>query len=232
MGFVLLEGGNEFSAGMAAADRRAMEVCGGCAAPVRIVAAAAAPDNNHIRAGEKATAWFQSLGALDVKAVDITDRASAERRDFADEVANARLVFLPGGCPRHLADCLSGSRAWRAMLKAQRDGAVIAGSSAGAMVLCDRYYDPASQRLLQGLGLVPGACVVPHHERFGGSWSARLAPLLPQAVLIGIDEETGLMNDGPEGRWTVYGKGAVTLYRRGNVDTFHHGQGLELPSFR
>jgi cyanophycinase-like exopeptidase len=58
----------------------------------------------------------------------------------------------------------------------------------------------------------------------------KLAPLLTEVVLIGIDEETGLMNDGPEGRWTVYGKGAVTLYRRGNVDTLYHGQELALPS--
>jgi cyanophycinase len=232
MGFVLLEGGNEFNAGMAAADRRAMEVCGGSRAPVRIIPAAAAPDLNHTRAGATATAWFQALGAADVKAVGIIDRASAERRDLADEVANARLVFLLGGFPRHLANCLSGSRAGRAMLNARRSGAVIAGSSAGAMVLCERYLDPQSDTVQQGLNLVPDACVIPHHERFGSSWAAKLAPLRPEVVLIGIDEETGLMNDGPEGRWTVYGKGAVTLYRRGNVDTFHHGQGLELPSFR
>ncbi len=97
MGFVLLEGGDDFSGGMATADRRAMEVCGGSRAPVRIIPAAAAPDQNHARAGAKATAWFQALGAADVKAVGIIDRASAERRDLADEVANARLVFLLGG---------------------------------------------------------------------------------------------------------------------------------------
>lgn len=231
MGFVLLEGGNEFNGGMAAVDLRAMEVCGGRRASVRIIPAAAAPDQNHVGAGAKATAWFQALGAADVKAVGIIDRASAERQDLADEVANASLVFLLGGFPRHLAECLSGSSTWRAILDAQRNGAVIAGSSAGAMVLCERYFDPESETVLKGLNLVPGACVIPHHERFGRSWAVRLAPLLPQVVLIGIGEETGLMNDGPQGRWTVYGKGAVTLYRRSNVDTFYHGQELELPFF-
>lgn len=232
MSFVLLEGGNEFNGGMAAADRRALEVCGGRRAPVRIIPAAAAPDQNHARAGAKATAWFQALGAADVKTVAIIDRAAAERQDLTDEVAKARLVFLLGGFPRHLANCLSDSRAWRAMLNARRSGALIAGSSAGAMVLCERYLDPQSDTVLQGLNLVPGACVIPHHERYGKSWAVKLAPLLPEAALIGIDEETGLLNDGPGGRWTVYGKGAVTLYRRGNVDTFYHGQELELLSSR
>jgi cyanophycinase len=229
MGFVLLEGGNEFSGAMDAPDRRAIELCGGNRVPVRIIPAAAAPDQNQARAGANGTAWFQSLGAADVKALDIIDRASADRLDLAAEVEGARLVFLLGGFPRHLAETLSGSRTWRAILNAQRSGAVIAGSSAGAMVLCERYFDPESDTVLKGLKLVPGACVIPHHERFGRSWAAKLAPLLPEVVLIGIDEETGLINDGPEGSWAVYGKGAVTLYWRGRREPIHHGQNFELP---
>ena len=229
MGFVLLEGGSEFNAGMAAADKRAMAVCGGRAQPIRIIPAAAAPDNNHARAAANGVGWFQSLGAADVQAVDIIDRASADRPDLAKAIERARLVFMLGGFTRYLAETLAGSRAWQAMASAHRSGAVIAGSSAGAMVLCEFYFDPASGTTLKGLNLVPGACVLPHHNRFGKTWAPKLAPLLPGIVLIGIDEATGLLDDGPGGRWSVYGKGAVTLYRRGCQTAYHHGQDFDLP---
>jgi cyanophycinase len=229
MGFVLLEGGNEFKPGMAPADEHAMEVGGGGAAPIRIIPAAAAPDNNDLRAGALGVAWFRSLGATDVRALPIIDRASAGRAELAGELETAKIVFMLGGFTRYLAETLAGSRAWRAMGYAHSSGAVIGGSSAGAMVLCEFYFDSASGKVLRGLNLLPGVCVLPHHDTFGKEWAPRLSSLLPGVLLLGIDEETGLLNDGEAGTWTVYGKGAVTLYEPGGQAGFLHGQRLVLP---
>jgi cyanophycinase len=229
MGFVLLEGGREFNAGMAAADKCAMAVCGGGTQPVRIIPAAAAPDDNHGRAAANGVGWFQSLGAADVRAVDIIDRASADRPDLAREIEHARLVFMLGGFTRYLAETLSGSLAWQAMVSAHRAGAVIGGSSAGAMVMCEYYFDPTSGNVLPGLNLLPEMCVMPHHDTFGKDWAPRLTRLLPGRLLIGIDEETGLLNDGAAGEWTVYGNGVVTVYEPGGKSVFQHGQRLVLP---
>ncbi|HSO60663.1 MAG TPA: Type 1 glutamine amidotransferase-like domain-containing protein [Desulfobacterales bacterium] len=229
MGFVLLEGGREFNAGMAAADKRAMAVCGGRAQPVRIIPAAAAPDDNHGRAAANGVGWFQSLGAADVRAVDVIDRASADRPDLAREIERARLVFVLGGFTRYLAETLSGSLAWQAMVSAHRSGSVIAGSSAGAMVMCEHYFDPTSGKVLPGLNLLPNVSVLPHHDTFGKDWAPRLTRLLPGRILIGIDEETGLLNDGEAGQWTVYGKGAVTVYEPGGKSVLQHGKRFVLP---
>jgi len=229
MGFVLLEGGREFNGGMAAADERAMAVCGGRELPVRIIPAAASPDNNHGRAAANGVNWFQSLGAADVRAVDIIDRASADRPDLAKEIERARLVFVLGGFTRYLAETLSESLAWQAMVSAYRAGAVIAGSSAGAMVLCEYYFGPNSGNVLPGLNLLSKVCVLPHHDTFGKDWAPRLTRLLPGTLLIGIDEETGLLNDGPGGQWTVYGKGVVTVYEPDSRAVFQHGQRFVLP---
>jgi cyanophycinase len=229
VGFVLLEGGNEFKAGMAAADRRAMAVAGGQASPIRIIPAAAAPDDNDLRAGANAVAWFQGLGATDVRALPITDRGSAGQPGIGRELEAAGVVFMLGGFTRHLAETLEGSPAWEAIKSAHRAGAVVGGSSAGAMVLCEFYFDPASGKVLPGLNLLPHICVLPHHDTFGQEWAPRLAPLLPGSLLVGIDEETGLLNDGPHGQWTVYGRGAVTLYKPDGRAVFHHGQRLGLP---
>ena len=101
------------------------------------------------------------------------------------------------------------------------------GSSAGAMVLCQHLYDPDRSKPLGGLGLIPDACVLPHHNSFGKNWAPRLAEALPGVSLIGIDEQTGILND-PAGTWTVYGAGEATIYWRGASHAYSRGQTFSL----
>lgn len=208
---VLLAGGAEFGGAMADADRRAITLAGGLDAPIRIIPAAAAPDNNHERAGRNGVRWFRSLGARDIAAVPLTDAASAARPAVADELRAARLIYLLGGFPGHLGAALAGSPAWEAALAASAAGAVIAGSSAGAMVLCERFFEPYAGELRDGLGLVPGVCFLPHHNTFGAGWAQRLRALLPSFTLLGVDEGAAVIAEA-EG-WRVYGGGSATIYR-------------------
>lgn len=234
-GFLVLEGGGEFGGLMAEVDRRAIDLAGGPQAAIRVVPTAAAPDNNHRRAGQNGVHWFQQLGASDVAALPVIDRASAQDPALAAQLAQARLIFLLGGFPRYLGETLAGSRCWSAIVQAYEAGAVVAGSSAGAMVLCEHYYDPGRQELCAGLGLVPNSCVLPHHDTFGRAWSGRLASLLPDATLIGIDEQTGMIAEvGPSERrdWRVYGRGMVTLYAAGASSLAAPGTTFALPRRR
>ena len=182
---------------------------------------AAAPDNNHERAGRNGLRWFQSLGAARVEVVPVIDRASANDPLLAARLRSARLIYLLGGFPKYLGETLKGSLAWNAALEAYKDGAVIAGSSAGAMVLCEHYYDPQEGKVLEGLILLPNACVLPHHNNFGRNWAAALTIKFPQAHLIGIDEGTGMLRED-SGIWKVYGAGKVTLYMGGEIKV--HGR--------
>ena len=108
-GYILLEGGAEFQGQMAAPDRRAMELAGGMDAPVAIIPTAAAPDQNHRRAGNNGVRWFQSLGARQVRALELIDRASANRTS----------VWRRPSGPRAWCTCWAGlpitwGRPWRA----------------------------------------------------------------------------------------------------------------------
>ena len=202
---------------MADPDQAAIELAGGFDAPIAILPTAAAPDNNHRRAGENGLRWFRSLGAKNISIIPVIDAVSANDPALAEEIRRSRLIYLLGGFPHYLGQTLSGSLCWHGMLEAYRAGAVIAGSSAGAMVVCEYYFDPESQRVHPGLGLVSNACVLPHHNTFGAGWAEILAARLPGVTLIGIDEGTGMIQDGPQTGWRVIGAGKVTLYREGRV---------------
>ena len=228
MGTILLAGGAEFGGEMAAVDRRAIELAGGFDARLSIIPAAAAPDDNHERAGQNGVRWFKNLGAVNVGVLPLIDRESAEDAAVVDALGESKLIYMLGGFPRHLAQSLAGSESWQAMLTAYHSGAIIAGSSAGAMILCDHYYDPYEKKILNGLGLIPKACILPHHNTLGQNWASELKLHLPGVVLIGIDEETGMLNDGPGGQWQAYGAGGVTLYKNDRQTHFPTGKCFDL----
>jgi cyanophycinase len=228
MGYLLLAGGAEFNGHMEVPDRRAIALAGGRNARISIVPAAAAPDNNHQRAGQNGVRWFEHLGAVNVSAVPLIDRNSADDPAVVETLQHSMMIYLLGGFPRHLAQSLAGSNSWQAIISAYQSGAVIAGSSAGAMILCDSYYDPHAKQTRAGLGLIPHACVLPHHNTFGQNWAPELIQQLTDVILIGIDEQSGMLDDGPHGRWQTYGAGGVTLYKNNRQIHFATGQPFEL----
>jgi cyanophycinase len=223
-GYILLEGGAEFGGQMAEADLRAIQLAGGVDARVSIIPAAAAPDSNHERAGHNGIRWFKSLGAKNVTLLPLIDSASANQSSIAKSILDSRFIYLLGGFPVYLAQTLAGSKSWQAILQAYHAGAVIGGSSAGAMVLCQHYYDSGRGTVFGGLNLVPGACVIPHYDSFGNTWASPLATLLPEDVLIGICEQTGMIDDGEDGEWKVYGKGWITIGKSKENKIYHPGE--------
>jgi cyanophycinase len=226
MGYLLLEGGAEFGGLMRDPDLKAIELAGGLEAPVRIIPTAAAPDNNHQRAGNNGIRWFQSLGAKDVGSLPLIDKVSANDENIAKSLREAKLIYMLGGFTGYLGETLKGSTAWQAVLEAYATGAVVAGSSAGAMVMCEFYYDPSRGQVIEGLNLVPNGIVMPHYNTFGKSWASRLLEI-SQVTLIGIDEGTGMLDDGA-GAWSVYGAGNVTLYRNQEVEIYVTGKSFSV----
>lgn len=226
MRYLLLEGGDEFGGALRAPDLRAIQLAGGFDAPLRIIPTAAAPDHNHVRAGNNGVRWFRGLGARDVESLPLTNKASANDPNIVAALRAAKLIYLLGGFTHYLGQTLKDSQAWQATLEAWGNGAVIAGSSAGAMVLCEHYFDPGRGKVERGLNLVPNACVLPHHNTFGKNWAGKLKTLLPDVTLLGIDEYTGMLAEN--GEWRVLGGGVVTLYRGENIEPYASGEAFTL----
>ena len=209
-------------------DLRAIELAGGFDVPIRIIPTAAAPDNNDQRAGNNGIRWFQSLGAKDVMSLPLIDKASANDEKIAQSLRDAKLIYLLGGFTHYLGQTLKNSLSWKAAIDAYRNGAVIAGSSAGAMVMCQFYFDPGEGKVMDGLNLVSNSLVLPHHDTFGKNWAPRLLKQIPNVTLLGIDEQTGMIDDGDNKSWTVHGHGGVTLYRNQSVEKYPAGMSFSL----
>jgi cyanophycinase len=227
MGILLLEGGCEFQGKMEEPDRKALELAGGQNAKVVIIPTAAAPDNNSKQAGNMACKWFRTLGARNISTLPIVDKESANNPELSAELDGANLIYILGGFPGYLEHTLRKSRCFDAVGRAYQKGAVLAGSSAGAMVLCEWYFDPTVKEIKKGFGILKDVILIPHHDTFGCSWRSLYFNKISDIRCIGIDEQTGMINETGKYRWTVYGKGKVTLYSKTSVESYKTGQSFQ-----
>lgn len=227
MGILLLEGGCEFQGKMEEPDRKALELAGGKNAKVIIIPTAAAPDNNSKRAGNTALKWFRTLGAGNISALPIINKESANDPELSAELDDANLVYMLGGFPGYLEHTLKKSRCCDALWRAYRKGAVLAGSSAGAMVMCEWYFDPTVKEIKKGFGILKDVILIPHHDTFGRSWHSLYFDRISDIRCIGIDEQTGMINQANRNQWTVYGKGGVTLYLKTSIASYRTGQSFQ-----
>ena len=109
-------------------------------------------------------------------------------------------------------------------MRTYEKGAVLAGSSAGAMVLCEWYFDPTVKEIKKGFGVLKDVILIPHHDTFGQSWHSLYFDKISDIRCIGIDEQTGMINQADRHQWTVYGKGEITLYLKTSMATYRTGQ--------
>jgi len=171
------------------------------------------------RSVETARAWFEGLGGR-VEGVMVLGRVDAEDAANAAAVRAARFVYLGGGSPLHLRSVLKHSAVWRALEEAWRDGAVIAGSGAGAMVLGDPMVDPRGGAFTLGLGLIEHLAVLPGASGWSPERLRRTVSLTGEGVaLVAVDERTAVIR-APDGTWAVEGVGSASVHVGGVVAGF------------
>ena len=164
------------------------------------IATAAAPE------GDTSLAHWHDLGAQAAQrlgaeqvVLDVRDRNDANDQRWVDLIAGAGLIYLSGGNPSYLSDTLRNSLVWNAIVHEWRNGASLAGCSAGAMSMCGYVPDFRHPRSggVDGLGLLPDTRVLPHFDRLS-HWMPdfTLKPLVAKnAHTIGIDEDTALLGE-------------------------------------
>ncbi len=221
-GPIALVGGNEFRQNCEPMDRALLARLGD-QSKVAIVPTAAARENPEL-AAENGVRYFRRLGAP-AEAVMIIDAQKPRDLQLVNRLRVADWVYFTGGDPVYLLETMRDSPAWKVVQEMWQGGRMVAGSSAGAMILGGKMWAPGSG-WRQGLGLVPQIAVLPHHASLAASWNARrMRELLPEEILlVGIDEATALV--GPP--WQVLGEGRVAVYRGEHPSFFEDGQTVAL----
>ncbi len=206
-GSLCLVGGAEWTPGCTF-DISVWEAAG---RPQVLILPTAAAYEHPERAVSTAKAWFSSFGAP-VEGVMLLSRPDASDPDLVGRLATSRFTYIGGGSPMHLRSVLKETPAWSAIVEAWRQGGVLAGSSAGAMVMGDSMVDPRGGALTLGLGLIERFAVLPHYDTWSPEKARRSVQLATGHLRIAtIDERTALIRD-PDGTWRVDGAGSVTVY--------------------
>jgi cyanophycinase len=232
-GLLALVGGDEFNPGN---DEQDLILATAAARGAAYIVPTAAARQKPEQSVTHAITWFRRFG-LELQELPVLKRADATSAALAERARAGGFFYLVGGDPGLVAKVLRGSAVWRAMFEAWREGAALAGSSAGAMALCSHTLVRASwpnrfnRRPLDALGLVPQTAVLPHFDTFGQRWIESARAAAPGLCLLGIDERSAAIWEGS--RWVAAGPGGVTVVKGTKTARFTSGQevsGLRRPA--
>jgi cyanophycinase len=170
-------------------------------------------------AGERYKALFLGMGAESADVLYLPDRAAASSPEIVELLDEVTGIFMTGGNQSRLASIVAGTPVARKIQIANRHGAVVAGTSAGASILASHMVafgasGPSPRlrmaQMTAGLDLVPGVIIDQHfrqRDRIG-----RLLALVagsPGLLGIGIDEDTAALFHGDI--LEVLGRHSVTI---------------------
>ena len=215
----MLVGSGEFTPAMDAVDRGLLSGLRPHAR-VAIVPTAAGLEDTPPEWIAKGTAHFSTLGA-DPIPVMVLNKQDAHDARWMAAIADADLIYFSGGDPGHVVETLEGSPFWSAVIARHLAGAILAGSSGGAMMLGETTFVPSDRgpdgfprkvTTRRAMGLVRQVIVAPHFdilpEAMLGQWT-RIVP--GDHRVLGIDEDTALV--ARDGTWDVRGRGRVSIFR-------------------
>ena len=226
-GLVALVGSGEYLEVMAPLEARLLASHPGTYVQI---ATAAVPDGPDVvaRWHRLGTAQAERIGATPV-IIPLTSRDEADER-FLPMLEGAGLIYLSGGHPSFLANCLRDTPLWRAIVAQHDRGVALAGCSAGAMVMASRVpslrHPQRGEEI--GLGLLSGFRVIPHFDAFRARTPDFLTRFLTSGddVVVGVDENTALVG-GPH-EWEVWGEGSAWIKKDSGFVEHAAGETLRL----
>jgi len=232
-GTLALVGAGEFLDTMDGVDQALLAMAGG--SRVVVLPTASAPDGPGVpeRWAKMGIEHFTRLGAQ-TDAVMALDRAACGDPALAARVRAANLVYFSGGKPDYLYNTLVDTPVWQAVNDVLARGGVVAGCSAGAMIMgayvpvfSMRVGVPTINKWQNGFALVPGAIIAPHYNEFPEIFSTLIFGGRPAGTfLIGVDADTALV--GSNGRWQALGTRRVTLRRDHMTQRYTQGRSVLL----
>lgn len=165
-------------------------------------------------------AAFTALGVAEVLDIRIRERKDAAARDILAMIRRADVIFISGGDQMRLTYILGATPALEAIRARHEEGAVIAGTSAGAACQSQTmvYGGPATGdslrkgavKMAAGFGLVDGVIIDTHFlERGRFTRLMEVGATNPEYVGLGLGEDAAVLFEGDVIR--AFGPGHVIV---------------------
>lgn len=231
LGPLVLAGSGEYTSTMDLADQFLLGLNGG--RKVLVIATACAPEGDDVMTKWETMgqAHFRKFG-VEATPVRIRDQDEANIAAHAEQIAAAGFIWFSGGRATYLAEAFHETACWRALEAANRNGAIVAGSSGGLGVLNVHTIDPAIEgpQPPTGLGLASPLRALPHFDRMEQrrpEFVERAIGLVqPHQRVVGVDEDTTIV--WHDGEWRVIGhKRAVVYEPDGSRRIFRNGDRID-----
>jgi cyanophycinase len=216
-GSVIIIGGAEDKVRDRVILNRFVSLEGGRDATIAVISTASSLG---LEAGDRYKQVLGELGVKKVRTIHAVTRAQANDDGVAVALRDATGIFMTGGNQLRLSSTIGGTRLADAVLEQFRQGAVVAGTSAGASAMSSHMIAfgasgaTPKHRMAQiaaGLGVLPGVIVDQHFQQ--RNRLGRLLSLIaqnPSLLGLGVDEDTaGVV--GPEHVMEVIGRGSITV---------------------
>ena len=214
-GYIIPIGGAEERKRRPEILERFVALCGGKDARILVIPTASRLEET----GPLYVELFEAMGAKS-RSMPLAERQDARSEEIVETLDRATGIFITGGNQLRLSTILGGTPVARAIRRLNSEGVHVAGTSAGAAILCEHMIaggrsGPSPREsgveLAPGLGLTNRVIIDQHfsqRNRMGRLLSA--LSFNPFACGLGIDENTAAFL-GPDGRFEVVGRGTVTV---------------------
>jgi cyanophycinase len=162
---------------------------------------------------------FRSLGVSHVFKLEIESRLDAASDRSVRILDGATGLFFTGGDQLRITSQIGDTPVFRRVHDIYAEGGTIAGTSAGASVMCETMLvsgnDEESHKVGDSLKMAPGLglvadLVIDQHFAERGRMGRLLGAIAqnPKNIGVGIDEQTAIVIEGGK-RFYVLGDGAV-----------------------
>ena len=168
---------------------------------------------------EEYDAVFRKLGIQRVENLEVRSREDASDPKMLRVLDDASAVFFTGGDQLKITSQIGGTPVFDRIQEIYQGGGVVAGTSAGASVVCGTMLTAGSgstsPRLGESVQMAPGLgfirnVIIDQHFAERGRMGRLLAAVAqnPRTLGLGIDENTAVVIDSGE-TFYVVGAGAV-----------------------
>ena len=197
-GWLVIEGGS-YPINQTVAEKF-RELIGGADSKVLLVPTALADSEMSVESrtdGARGTGEFMGLRNCEI--FNTHDRTRANSEEFANRIRTAKGIWFNGGRPGRIAEAYLDTRTHRELLSFYKNGGVIGGSSAGAMILSsflvrggienEDFRNYISQKNRVGFGFLPNAAIDVHigQRPNGEADLTQIVSAYPGVLGIGVE---------------------------------------------